>query len=62
MIDEKQLEEQKRQRCADPQLWWTVIQQTIAWVDSQQTIPRASKEGCLLRQRKFDNRHSGQSE
>jgi len=62
MIDENRLEEQKRQRCGDPAMWWTVIQRTIAWVDSQQPIPRASKEGCLRRQREFDKRFAGESE
>jgi hypothetical protein len=43
----KRREEEKRERCADPRLRWEVLQQTIAWVDSQQPIPRNSPKGCL---------------
>lgn len=54
MTDLKQQEEWKRLRCADPVLWWTIFQQTIDWIDSQQPVPRASKAGCLRAQRKHD--------
>jgi hypothetical protein len=53
MIDEKLLEEQKRQRSADPRVMWKVLQETISWVDSQQPIPRNSKQACLANQAKL---------
>lgn len=42
----KQLEEEKRERAWDPQERLRVIQQTIAWADSQQAVPRNSPAGC----------------
>jgi len=47
---EKDHEEAKRERCWDPQLRWQVFQETIAFVDSQQPIPRNSRTSCLARQ------------
>jgi len=49
----KRFEEQKRERCWNPQQRWRVIQQTIDWVDGQQTISRNTKQACLARQAKF---------
>ena len=40
-------EEQKRERNWDPLVRWQVLQQTIAWVDSQQEVPRNSRTACL---------------
>jgi len=48
----KQNEERKRERCWDPQHRWQVLQETIAWVDSQQAVPRNSPAGCLAEQRR----------
>jgi len=45
-----QREEKKRDACWNPVERWSVLQQTIAWVDSQQSVPRNSKKGCLMRQ------------
>jgi hypothetical protein len=50
IVELKQLEEQKRERCWDPRQRWQVLQQTIDWVDSQQPVPRNSRQGCLARQ------------
>jgi hypothetical protein len=49
----KQLEEQKRERCWNPQARWRVIQQMIDWVDSQQATSRNTKQACLARQAKL---------
>jgi hypothetical protein len=46
-------EQQKRQRSADPALLWNVFQQTIGWIDSQQTVPRNSPQACLAKQAKI---------
>ena len=46
-----QQEEAKRDRCVDPREQWKVLQATIAWVDSQQEVPRNSMAGCLAAQR-----------
>jgi hypothetical protein len=46
-------EEQKRDACWDPVERWKVLQQTIAWVDSQQAIPRNSPRGCLQHQQEL---------
>ncbi len=43
--DLKENEEAKRQRCWDPLQRWKVLQETIAWVDSQQAVPRNSPQG-----------------
>ena len=43
----KQAEEQKRDACWEPGERWRVLQATIAWVDSQQKVPRNSPTGCL---------------
>jgi hypothetical protein len=53
MIDDKHLEELKRERCADPKIRWQVLQETIAWVDSQQRVPRNSRQACLAKQAKL---------
>ena len=39
-------EERKRERNWDPQMRWKVLQETIAWVDAQQPIPRNSRIAC----------------
>lgn len=44
------LEEAKRDRCWDAADRWRVLQGTIAWVDSQQPVPRNSRAGCLAAQ------------
>jgi hypothetical protein len=50
-IDElKQNEEQKREQCWNARERWRVLQETIAWVDSQQAVPRNSRQGCLAKQ------------
>jgi hypothetical protein len=46
-------EEAKRDRNWDPQQRWKVLQETIAWVDSLQKVPRNSKEGCLANQQRI---------
>jgi hypothetical protein len=51
--DLKTFEEQKRERCWDVRERWRLLQETIAWVDSQQEIPRNSPAGCLAMQRQF---------
>ena len=51
--DLKRREEQKREAAWDPAQRWRVIQETIAWADSQQPVPRNSKSSCLARQRRF---------
>jgi len=48
--DLKTREERKRDRCWDPGERWRVIEQTIAWVDSQQRMPRNSRQACLANQ------------
>ncbi|MEM8866417.1 MAG: hypothetical protein AAGF31_12805 [Planctomycetota bacterium] len=48
---EKQVEEQKRLRCWDAAQRWKSLQQTIAWVDSQQAVPRGTRQGCLAAQK-----------
>lgn len=48
--DLKQREEEKRARCWEPRERWRVIQETIRWVDSQQPIPRNSRQACLNKQ------------
>ena len=50
---EKQLEEAKRERCWDPKLRWKVFEETIAFIDSQQPVPRNSKQACLANQVKL---------
>ena len=62
MIDDKAFEEQKREKCVDPRRRWKILQESIAWVDAQQPIPRNSKESCMMRQRQFDKRQAGESE
>jgi hypothetical protein len=48
--EEKEREETKRERRWDPLLRWKVFQETIAFVDSQQPVPRNSRASCLARQ------------
>jgi hypothetical protein len=59
--EEKRFEEQKRERRRDPVLRWKVLQETMTFVDSQQKVPRNSKESCLKRQQAFDARGAEQS-
>ncbi len=51
----KKLEEEKRERCWDPLQRWKVLQETIAWVDSQQAVPRNSPQGALEKQNRMLN-------
>lgn len=60
--EEKQHEEAKRERNWDSLARWNALQESLAFVDSQQPIPRNSKQSCLIRQREFDKRHAGKSE
>jgi hypothetical protein len=46
-------EEAKRLRNLDPKQRWQIIQRTIAWVDSQRTVRRNTKEGCLANQQRL---------
>jgi hypothetical protein len=48
--DLKRREEEKRDRCWDPRERWRVIEQTIAWIDRQQPVPRNSPQSCLANQ------------
>jgi len=43
-------EEAKRNRRLDPQIHWRMLQQAAAWLDSQQPVPRNSRQGCLANQ------------
>jgi hypothetical protein len=43
-------EQAKRDRCWDSAERWRVLQETITWVDSQQSVPRNSRAGCLAAQ------------
>lgn len=43
-------ETDKRERCWNSGDRWRVIEQTIAWVDSQQAVPRNSRQACLANQ------------
>jgi hypothetical protein len=49
----KAREEAKRERCWDAVQRWKAFQETIAFVDSQQPVPRNSRASCLARQAKF---------
>ncbi len=51
--EEKASEEAKRERCWDPLQRWKAFQETIAFVDSQQPVPRNSRASCLARQAKL---------
>jgi hypothetical protein len=46
----KKREEEKRERCWDPRARWRIIQESIRWVDSQQVVPRNSRQACLANQ------------
>ncbi len=48
----KQNEELKREKCWNAKQRWQVLQKTIAWVDSQQAVPRNSPAGCLAEERR----------
>jgi hypothetical protein len=48
--DLAQLESEKRERCCNQFQRWRILQETIAWVDSQQAVPRRSREACLANQ------------
>lgn len=50
LSDELAREEAKRLRMWDPVARWKLIQETIAWIDQQQPIPRNSKAGALREQ------------
>jgi hypothetical protein len=50
--DEKAYEEAKRERCWDPVQRLQALQETIAFVDAQQPVPRNSRASCLVRQAK----------
>lgn len=57
MTDEQFLElvkreEEERERNWDPRKRWQVIEQTIEWVDSQQPVPRNSRQARLAIQAK----------
>ena len=49
--DLKRYEEEKRERHWDPAERWRVIQEMIAWADSQATVRRNTRERCLELQR-----------
>ena len=48
-------EEAKRDRCWDPRERWRTLQDTMAWADSQQVLPRNSPQSCLSRQRQHES-------
>jgi len=48
-----QLEQAKRDRNWAPEQRWKVLQQTIAWVESQATVRRNTREACLANQRRL---------
>jgi hypothetical protein len=51
MTDErKAAEEAKRDRMWDPAERWKVLQDTIAWAESQPTVRRNTREACLKKQ------------
>lgn len=52
--DLKRYEEEKRERHWDPAVRWRVIQEMIAWADSQATGGRNTRERCLQLQREKD--------
>jgi hypothetical protein len=52
--DEKRYEEENRERHWDPAVRWRVIQEMIAWADSQATGGRNTRERCLQLQREKD--------
>jgi hypothetical protein len=43
----KRREEQKREANWDPAEYWRILQETIAWADSQACVPRNSPARCL---------------
>jgi hypothetical protein len=47
-----QAEELKRDQCWNPAEQWRVLQETIAWIDSQQDVPRNSPAGCIAAERR----------
>jgi hypothetical protein len=46
-----QTEELKRNQCWNQAEQWRVLQETIAWIDSQQDVPRNSPAGCMAAER-----------
>jgi len=51
-LDEvKRREEEKRERAWDPLQRWQVLQETIAWAESQATVRRNTPARCLELQR-----------
>ena len=54
--DLKREEEERRERCWDPIQRWRVLQEMIAWADSQLPVQRNTREACLREQaRKLAN-------
>jgi hypothetical protein len=49
--DLKSLEDRKREAAWDPAQRWRVLQETIAWADSQAAVPRNTRRRCLELQR-----------
>ena len=47
----KRFEERKREAHWDPAERWRIIQEMIAWADSQATVRRNTRERCLELQR-----------
>jgi hypothetical protein len=45
-----QFEKAKRERNWDPQQRWKVLQEMIAWAESQATVRRNTREACLREQ------------
>jgi len=45
--DLKRREEEKRERAWDPLQRWRVLQETIAWAESQATVRRNTPARCL---------------
>jgi hypothetical protein len=46
-------EEEKRERCWDPQKRWKVLLETLAWAESQKTFQRNTPAACLANQRRL---------
>jgi len=53
-------EERKREAAWDPALRWKVLQETIAWADSQKTGGRNTRQACLRLQRSKLQRSGGE--
>lgn len=48
----KASEERKREACWNPVARWRVIQETLAWAESQLAVPRNTPQRCLELQRR----------